>query len=201
MTEKERMLSGALYRADSPELRTESQRCKELLHRFNQLEGASIQEQETVLRQLLGRFGTDSRLCPPFRCDYGCHIYVGDRVYINYDLIVLDVCDVVIGDDVLIGPRVSLLAASHPIDPLIRSSGLEYGAPIQIEARVWLGGSVTVNPGVTIGEGSIIGSGSVVTRDIPAGVIAAGNPCRVLRPITGEDRAYWEQKRHEYERS
>lgn len=199
MTEKERMLSGSLYRADAPELQEDSRICKQLLQRFNQLAGTDLPEQKAILRRLLGHLGTDVSICPPFHCDYGCHIYIGDRVYINYELIVLDVCPVIIGDDVLIGPRVNLLAASHPIDPLVRSSGLECGAPIRIEARAWLGGNVTVNPGVTIGADSVVGSGSVVTRDIPAGVIAAGNPCRVLRPISEEDRAYWAQKRREYE--
>ncbi len=199
MTEKERMLSGVLYRADDPELRADSRRCKELLRRFNELAGTAPEEQKQILRQLLGRLGEDSTIVAPLHCDYGCHTYLGNRVYINYDLIVLDVCDVVIGDDVLIGPRVSLLAASHPIDPEVRASGLEYGAPIRIGDRVWLGGGVTVNPGVTIGSDSVIGSGSVVTRDIPSGVIAAGNPCRVLRPISDQDKARWRGQRLEYE--
>ena len=120
-------------------------------------------------------------------------------MYINYELIVLDVCDVIIGDDVLIGPRVSLLAATHPIDPEVRAAGLELGAPIRIGDRVWLGGGVIVNPGVTIGADSVIGSGSVVTRDIPAGMVAVGNPCRVLRPITQADRDHWARLRAEYE--
>ena len=163
--------------------------------------GTAPEEQKQILRQLLGRMGEDSTIVAPLHCDYGCHTYLGDRVYINYDLIVLDVCDVVIGDDVLIGPRVSLLAASHPIDPEVRASGLEYGAPIRIGDRVWLGGGVTVNPGVTIGSDSVIGSGSVVTRDIPSGVIAAGNPCRVLRPISDQDKACWRGQQLEYENS
>lgn len=199
MTEKERMLSGALYRANDPELVSDNARCKSLLIRYNQTTRAQLRHREDILHALLGRAGDDLYIEPPFHCDYGIHIYTGDRVYVNYDLIVLDVCDVVIGDDVLIGPRVSLLAATHPIDPVVRTAGLELGAPIHIGDRVWLGGGVIVNPGVTIGADSVIGSGSVVVHDIPAGVVAAGNPCRVLRPISNEDRAYWTRLRAEYE--
>ena len=199
MTEKERMLSGALYRASDPELAADSAKCKSLLLRYNQTTRAQQHHRDAILRDLLGQAGDRLYIEPPFHCDYGCHIYTGDRVYINCELIVLDVCDVIIGDDVLIGPRVSLLAATHPIDPEVRTEGLELGAPIRIGDRAWLGGGVIVNPGVTIGADSVIGSGSVVTRDIPAGVVAVGNPCRVLRPISQADRDHWARLRAEYE--
>ena len=201
MTEQERMRSGALYRADAPELSADRARCRALLARYNQTAPEQSGERARLLRALLGRAGDGLYIEPPFRCDYGRNIYVGSRVYVNYELIVLDVCDVTIGDDVLIGPRVSLLAAAHPIDPETRASGLEYGAPIRIESRAWLGGGVIVNPGVTIGADSVVGSGAVVTRDIPPGTVAAGNPCRVLRPITQADRDHWARLRAEYEAS
>ena len=131
---------------------------------------------------------------PPFRCDYGSHIYLGENFYANYELIVLDQCDVRFGDNVMLGPRVSLFSAGHPLDADIRNAGLEYGKPITVGSNVWMGGCVTVNGGVTIGDNVVIGSGSVVTHDIPSNVIAAGNPCRVLRPLTDADRAHWQQE-------
>ena len=136
---------------------------------------------------------------PPFRCDYGSNILIGDNFYANFDCIILDVCPVTIGDNVLFGPRVCLFTASHPVDPSGRSSGLEFGKPISIGNDVWIGGGALINPGVTIGNASIIGAGAVVTRDIPDHVIAAGNPCRVVRPVTGEDRAQWEAMAAQYQ--
>lgn len=197
MTEQERMLSGGLYLADDPELLAARRRCRDLLYHYNQTPWDKPKQRASILRALLGGMGEGVFVEPPFRCDYGRNLYLGDRVYVNFDLIVLDVCPVTVGDDALIGPRVSLLAAGHPTDPEVRASGLEYGSPIAIGRRVWLGGGVIVNPGATIGDDSVIGSGSVVTRDIPAGVVAAGNPCRVLRPIGEADRALWARKRRE----
>lgn len=135
---------------------------------------------------------------PPFHCDYGCHISVGEWFYANYDCIMVDVCKVKIGDNVMFGPRVGIYTAGHPIDAEIRNTGLEFGAPVTIGDNVWVGGSVVINPGVTIGNNVVIGSGSVVTKDIPDNVVAVGNPCRVLREITEEDKRYWEEKRKEY---
>lgn len=140
-----------------------------------------------LLRGLLGGTGRTFRIEPPFRCDYGSHIYLGENFYANYELIVLDQCDVRFGDNVMLGPRVSLFSAGHPLDADIRNAGLEYGKPITVGSNVWMGGCVTVNGGVTIGDNVVIGSGSVVTHDIPSNVIAAGNPCRVLRPLTDTD--------------
>lgn len=199
MTQHERMLAGQLYRASDPELLAASRRARELTRRFNQTAGDQRQEREHLLQALLGSVGEQLYIEPPFYCDYGSHISIGDRFYANFDCIILDVCPIIIGDDVLFGPRVSLLSASHPIDSQVRASGLECGMPITIGDRVWLGGGVIVNPGVTIGSDTIVGSGAVVTKNVPSGVIAVGNPCRVLRPITEEDRAFWTEKRIEYE--
>lgn len=132
---------------------------------------------------------------PPFHCEYGSHIKVGKNFYANAYCIMLDVARITIGDDVLFGPSVSLYTAGHPLHPQSRKSGYEYGIPITIGDRVWIGGSCVVMPGVSIGSDTVIGAGSVVTKDIPAGVIAAGNPCRVIRKITEEDRKYYYKDR------
>ena len=134
-----------------------------------------------------------------FHCDYGCHIHVGEDFYANYDCTIIDVCEVRIGDNVFLAPKVGIYTAGHPIDAGVRNSGLEFGAPVTIGDNVWIGGNAVINPGVTIGSNVVIGSGSVVTKDIPDNVIAVGNPCRVLREITREDRDYWEEKKREYE--
>lgn len=185
------MRSGAIYRVDET-LAAEQRRTRQLLHRFNhELESSA---REPLLRELLGSAGAQCYIEPPFFCDYGSNIHVGQNFYANFDCIVLDQCPVVIGDHVMLGPRVSLLSAAHPIDPEVRATGLEYGRPITIGNNVWLGGSVTVLGGVTIGDNAVIGAGAVVTRDIPANCIAVGNPCRVLRQIDDADRDHWRQQ-------
>lgn len=185
MTQKERMLSGQLYRVDAA-LAQEMRQTRLLLHRFNNEPDPDARQ--PLLRQLLGAVGEGSFIEPPLHCDYGSNLFVGARFYANFSLIVLDQCPIRIGDDVMLGPRVSLLSAAHPLDPTVRAQLLEYGRPITIGNHVWVGGDVTILGGVTIGDNAVIGAGSVVTRDIPANVIAAGNPCRVLRPLTPEER-------------
>lgn len=190
MTQKERMLSGQAYRVDAA-LAQEMRQTRELLRLFNsETDPAS---REPLLRRLLGSAGEGSYIEPPFRCDYGSNIHVGKRFYANFECIILDQCPIVIGDDVMLGPRVSLLSAAHPIDAETRANLLEYGRPITIGSSVWLGGGVTVLSGVTIGERAVIGAGSVVTKDIPSDCIAVGNPCRVLRYITEDEREHWRQ--------
>lgn len=201
MTEKERMLGGKLYRAFGEELRGDFKKAKRLIAEYNVTTEDEKEKRNKILKELLGGTGENFHIEPPFFCDYGCNIYVGENSYCNYECIVLDVCKVTIGDNVLIGPRVSLYAAGHPIDPVIRTDGLEFGKPITVGNNVWIGGDTTINPGVTIGDNSVIGSGSVVTKDIPANVVAAGNPCRVIREITEDDIKYWEKLRDEYNAS
>ena len=199
MTEKERMLAGELYiPASSDELVQEMRRAKEILKVFNHTGSGEGKKRKELLKELLGSIGKGSYIEPPFRCDYGKNTYIGEGFCANYECIILDVCKVTIGDRVLFGPRVSLFAAGHPIDAGVRGRLLEFGSPITIEDDVWIGGNTVINPGVTIGRGTIIGSGSVVEKDIPQGVIAVGNPCRVLREITEEDREFWERKEAEY---
>jgi maltose O-acetyltransferase len=171
------MLAGELYVADDPELVAERDRCERLMRHYN------AGGDEAVLRDLLGAIGPDSHVRPPFFCDYGYNITLGANVFLNFNCVILDICAVTIGDRVQIASAVQLLGADHPLDAVERASGREFGQPITIEDDAWLGGGVIVRPGVTIGRASVIGAGSVVTRDIPPGVVAVGNPCRVIREI------------------
>ena len=180
------MLAGELYLASDPELVADRKRARRLCRAYN----ATTEEEEAVrlglLRELLGAVGEAPVIEPPFECDYGCYIYGGDRLYINYGCVVLDCAAVRIGDDVMMGPSVQIYAATHPIDAVTRVSGPELAAPITIGNRVWIGGGSILCPGITIGDNTTIGAGSVVTRDLPANVVAAGNPCRVLRTLPSE---------------
>lgn len=180
-SEKEKMLSGALYRASDPELVGERRRCRSLLRAFN----AEPEEDGrlSLLRELLGGIGRGSSIQPPFACDYGYNVSVGDDVYINFNTVILDCAPVTIGDGTQIAPGVQLLAADHPRDPHLRRTLLELARPISIGSNVWIGAAAIVCPGVSVGDDSIVGAGSVVTRDIPAGVVAVGNPCRVVREL------------------
>lgn len=196
MTEKERMLAGRLYRASDPELLAGDIRKWRLIHRLNQT--TDVEEVRSIFRELLGSIGKEFWIQPPFYCDYGSNIYIGEHFYANYDCVILDPGKVVIGDHVFLAPRVSIYTATHPIDAEIRNSELEYAKPVTIGSSVWIGGNTVINPGVTIGDNVVIGSGSVVTRDIPGGVIAVGNPCRVLREITEKDNGYWQAQAAEY---
>lgn len=154
-----------------------------------------LKKQDKLLRSILGAAGKNLTITPPFRCDYGSNITVGDNFYSNYNLIILDVAPVRIGNNVFIAPNVSIYTAGHPIHSKARNSMYEYGIPIEIGDDCWVGGSVVVCPGVKIGSGVVIGAGSVVTRDIPDNVVAAGNPCRVIRRITDDDIKYYFKKR------
>lgn len=196
MTERERMLAGKLYRASDPELLAGDRRKWELTHRLNQT--TDPEEVRAIFRLLLGAIGPDFWIQPPFYCDYGSNIHIGDHFYANYDCIILDPGEVTIGDHVFLAPRVSIYTATHPIDAGVRNADLEYAKPVHIGSSVWIGGNTVINPGITIGDNVVIVSGSVVTKDIPSGVVAAGNPCRVLRAITERDRIYWESQAAEY---
>jgi len=194
MTEKELMLAERLYLASDPEIHRLERRAKQLVQTINNWPEDRVEGRMDLFRELLGSLGEDSWIEPPFRADFGCNTYIGKCFYANYECIITDVAKVTIGDHVFFGPRVSLFTAGHPIDAGVRSTKLEYGKEIHIGNHVWIGGHTVVNPGVTIGDNVVIGSGSVVTRDIPSGVVAAGVPCRVLRPITEEDRIYWQSE-------
>ncbi|WP_140938837.1 sugar O-acetyltransferase [Sphingobacterium lumbrici] len=187
-TEKEKMLNGEAYFATDKTLSEDRIHAQTLCHRFNQLEPKQIKAKKQNLKDLLGKTGKMFYIEPPFRCDYGYNIEIGENFYANYNLTILDCAPVRIGDNVMIAPNVSLFTAGHPIHHELRNSGLEYANPITIGNNVWIGGNTVINPGVTIGDNTVIGSGSVVTKDIPANVVAVGNPCRILRAITDDEK-------------
>jgi maltose O-acetyltransferase len=176
------MVAGELYDAGDPELVAARSESARLMRSVDEQPGGPART--AVLRQLLAAFGDGSDIRSPFFCDYGFNISIGAGVVVNFNCVFLDVTSITIGDRVLIGPAVQLLSADHPVDPGVREGGLENGSPIVIEDDAWLGGGAIVCPGVTIGRGSVIGAGSVVTRDVPGGVLAVGNPCRVVRELS-----------------
>ncbi len=197
-SEKEKMLSGKLYKCDS-ELRAEMADARKLTATYNQTTNADVVRRSEILESLLGKVGKNAYIEPPFRCDYGSNISIGDDFYANFDCIMLDVGNIKIGNNVFFGPKVNVYTACHPIYAPVRNEFLEYSKEVTIGDDVWIGGNVTINPGVHIGNNVVIGSGAVVTTDIPDGVVAAGNPCRIIRRISEEDREYWEEKKAEYD--
>jgi maltose O-acetyltransferase len=181
-TEKQKMLSGELYYSADLELAKERQAAKKLLFEFNNANPEDLERRVQILRQLLkvkGKVHIES----PFYCDYGYNITLGDNFYANHGCIILDVNKVIIGDNVMFAPYVQIYSATHPTDPQVRVSGLELGKPITIGDNVWIGGGAIICPGVTIGDNTTIGAGSVVVKDIPANVVAAGNPCKIIRKL------------------
>ena len=185
-TEKEKMLAGELYNALDKELSNDRLQARLLIKRLNDSREDEVAERQDILKHLIPHSGVDLWLQPPFYCDYGTNIKIGDKVFFNFNCVILDVAEVTIGSRSLFGPNVQIYTATHPINHIERASGLEYAKPIVIGSDVWVGGSTVICPGVNIGDRSIIGAGSVVTKDIPADVVAAGNPCRVIRKLTVE---------------
>jgi maltose O-acetyltransferase len=177
-TEKQKMLSGEPYRPGDPELAADAQRAREWMVRYNTTLAASPEERRVLLRGLLAHVGEDSVIRPPFHCDYGQHITIGNGVFLNFNCIILDVAPVSIEDLTQVGTGVQFLTADHPRDPALRREGVEFGLPITIGRNVWIGGGALILPGVTVGDDAIIGAGAVVTRDVPAGATAVGNPAR-----------------------
>ncbi len=198
MTEQEKRLAGKLYYPADPELTEARMRAKRLCYRLNTLAPDDFQGRDATIRELFGHAGKDAWVESNFRCDYGTQISVGDYVFINYDCIFLDIAPITIGNRVMFGPKVCVYTVNHPLTPEVRNTDLEYGRPVTIEDNVWIGGNTVILPGVTIGEGAVIAAGSIVNRDIPPRVIAGGNPCRVIRPLTGEDRDKWEAALREH---
>ena len=198
MTELELMNAGELHYFYDDEINELASRAQELVEKYNCVPAKDGEARAEILKELFGKVGAYSHVVPPFHCDYGKFIEMGEGSFLNYDCIILDACKVKIGNHVFVGPRTCIYSASHPIDAGVRLAGYDISKPVTICDNVWLGGNVVVNPGVTIGEGSVIGSGSVVTKDIPPNVIAAGNPCRVIRESTDKDKKYWEDKRDRY---
>lgn len=188
MDDLEKMKSGAWCHAIRPQIGEALRRTEELMFRFNQLPPSSTAEREAILRGLFARLGRDCIIHSPFHCDFGTQIAIGDHFVGNYNLTILDEAPVTIGHHVFIGPNVGLYTVTHALDAEQRNAGIMRSRPITIGDDVWIGGNTVVMQGVRIGSGSVIGAGTVVTHDIPAGVIAFGNPCRIVRPITAADR-------------
>lgn len=181
------MTAGESYRGDHPALVADRARAYVLSRELNTLPTGEDAVRREVLARLLGSLGEDASVVPPLRVDYGYNVHLGARSFINFDAVILDVAAVTIGADCQIAPRVQLLTATHPIDPRVRVTSEEWGEPIVLEDGVWLGGGAIVLPGVTIGAGTVVGAGAVVTRDLPPGVVAVGNPARVIRTIEPSD--------------
>lgn len=195
MTNREKMQAGDLYKVDK-DLQESLSACWEKLLKFNK--STSYQEMQANLKDILGKIGEGSQILPPFRCNYGKHIEIGQKSFINFGVAMIDVGKIIIGDNVLIGPNTGIYTAIHPTDPEIRSKGVQKARPIVIEDKAWIGGSVTILPGVRIGYGAIVGAGAVVTKDVPAMTIVAGNPAKKIREINEEDKKYWKDQYEKY---
>lgn len=182
-SELEKMLAGELYIANDPELIAMRFKARSLFTKYNQTQAESTIERIEILKDLFGKIGKGIDIQPPFYCDYGSNIYAGDNLFINFNCIILDCAKVTFGNNVFLAPNVQLYAAHHPVIASERIKGPELASPITIGDNVWLGGGVIVCPGVTIGDNTTIGAGSVVTKNIPANVVAAGNPCRIIKTL------------------
>lgn len=199
MTLLEKMKNGDLYDcsfdAIPEDLDKKLYECKELIHDFNMSRPAQVEYRESIIRKVFAEVGENCYIEPPFHANWGCNMHVGKNFYSNFNLTVVDDADVYIGDSVMIAPNVIIATGSHPICPELREKVYQYNLPVRIGNRVWIGAGAIILPGVTIGDDSVIGAGSVVTKDIPSGVVAVGNPCRVLREINERDYEYYYKDR------
>ena len=190
MSNKEKMLNGEYYISWDEELTLEREKAKDLLFEFNNIRPSLRGERETIIHKLFGKVGKNCWIESPFNCDYGYNITVGDNFYTNTNCCILDCAKITIGNNVWIGPNVGIYTPNHAFDSKERADGYEKSLPIEIGDNVWIGGGVTIIGGVKIGQNSIIGAGSVVTKNIPAGVIVAGNPAKIIREITANDKIF-----------
>lgn len=182
-SEKEKMLNGELYNAADPVLRQERSNARRLTSEFNQTSEKDDHKRIGLLKELFGSTGDEVYVEPTFRCDYGYNIHVGENFYANFDCVFLDVCEIRVGDNCLIGPGVHIYTATHPLNPSERISGAESGIPVTIGHNVWIGGRAVINPGVHIGDNAVIASGAVVTKDVLTGAIVGGNPARIIKQL------------------
>ncbi|MFC0189611.1 maltose acetyltransferase domain-containing protein [Fictibacillus aquaticus] len=183
-TEKEKMLAGELYVASDKQLVEERTRARRLTRLFNETTEAEEEQRLALLKELFGSVEGSYYIEPTFRCDYGYNIHLGKNFFANFDCCMLDVCEIVIGDNVLLAPGVHIYTATHPVHPAERAAGPEFGKPVTIGNNVWIGGRAVINPGVTIGDNAIIASGAVVIKDVPANAVVGGNPAKVIKMIT-----------------
>lgn len=188
MTEWEKMQNDMVYDDFDQDLFKRRVDAKNIFNEFNMTTDEDVEKRKELLKELFGSIGENVYVEPTFKCEFGKNIYIGNNVYINFGAVLLDCSKITIGNDVLIGPNVGMYSANHSIDPEERANGALIGGKITIGDKAWIAGDVKIMAGVTIGEGSVIGCGSIVTHDIPAGVVAAGNPCRVIRKITDKDK-------------
>lgn len=195
LNNEERMKAGMLYNAAKDGLFEKRMEAKKKLFKFNNADPVNWEASMEQLKNILGKTGEKIYIEPPFRCDYGENIEVGENFYANYNLVILDICKVKIGDNAFIAPNVAIYTAGHPLDPKIRNAEYEYGAPITIGNNCWIGGNTVILPGVTIGDNVVIGAGSVVTKDIPDNAVAVGNPCKIVKNINDVNpRQYFKDK-------
>lgn len=187
----DKLRSGELYSCINPELQLRQQECLEVLYDYNHSRPSETKRRVELLNKLLANMGENCYIEPPLHANWGCHTHLGNNVYANFNLTLVDDADIYIGDSVMLGPNVVLATAGHPVDSELRRLVYQFNQPIHIGNNVWLGAGVIVLPGVTIGDNSVVGAGSVVTKDIPANVVAVGNPCRILREINEHDREYY----------
>lgn len=195
MNQKERMLAGLPYKAWLDGLPEESMENAVRVFEFNNCNPADTKRADRIIRSIFGKAGKNITVRAPFHCDYGKNIEVGDNFYANFNAVILDVGKVIIGNNVLLAPNVAIYTAGHPIHPDSRNSGYEYGIAVTIGDNVWIGGNSVINPGVSIGNNCVVGAGSIVVDDIPENSVAVGNPARVIRKITDEDRKYYFKNR------
>ncbi|KGE50530.1 sugar O-acetyltransferase [Xanthomonas axonopodis pv. vasculorum] len=188
-TEKQKMLAGELYNASDAQLQADQAAAAAWMERYNATGAQPSVQRHALLVERLAEVGAGAVIRPPFHCDYGYNIHLGAGVFLNFNCVILDTCQVDIGDGTQVGPAVQVYAADHPRDAAGRASGLEFGRPIRVGRNVWIGGGAIILPGVSIGDDAVIGAGAVVTRDVPAGAIAVGNPARVRAPRLAADEA------------
>lgn len=192
MTVSDKMHSGMLYLPNDPELMKEQLRCLDRLYDFNQTRPSELSKREAMLQEMFAEIGEGCYIEPPFHANFGGrHVHFGSHVYANFNLTLVDDTHIYVGDYTMLGPNVVIATAGHPILPPLRELAYQYNVPVHIGKNCWLGAGVIVVPGVTIGDNVVVGAGSVVTKDLPPNVVAVGNPCRVMRPISDHDREYY----------
>lgn len=195
MNTRERMKNGQLYFCTDEEVAKEQLKCLDRLYDFNRTRPSKMPKRMALLKEILAEVGENCYVEPPLHANWGINTHFGNNVYANFNLTLVDDCDIYVGDSVMFGPNVTVAVAGHPIDPGLRRKVAQFNIPVRIGNNVWIGAGAVILPGVTIGDNSVIGAGSIVTKDIPANVVAVGNPCRVLREINDRDREYYYKDR------